>query len=382
MLPRDSDCVLLHFLELKFWFCCYSFRCIFICFKLKRVSDNLPTVALTKSLMDDMSMSFRWKKPGINSVDPVVPEYCKIEVTSFTATMVGSRVYCIGIIGRKRQYNTSSYCVYDIATGEWRWVDIPGPYLHSTETVLFKDALYCYGGTNMHAKRMGAIACLYRFDTVMEEWTNCTRQMRGPRPGELFSHVVELLDEKLMVVFGGGDRQQRRVTNELKVMDMRWLAWTTPRVKGTPPSARIDHASCSAGGAIYIFGGTDPDGNTIAGGLFRLTQYRDELIWSTLRWTGYKKAPVVYCSMCYAYDRLFVFGGYDENISRCDELCYYDLEESQWELYTAGNEGNASLDRSPACHQRSIFQSNQIYQIGGSYRNFPGTTILELLTKP
>lgn len=331
--------------------------------------------------MAQRDWSFRWKRSDLERPMANLPEYYQSEVTSFTATVVGSKVYCLGIIGRRSQYNMSSYWVYDIATEEWRWTDISGPYLHSTQTILFKDLLYCYGGMNMHAQRQAKVACLYQFDPVMEEWTTITRQIRGPRPGERFSHVVELLNDNFMVVFGGGNRQQRRINGDLKVMDMRWFTWLAPRVKGTPPSARIDHASCSAGSAVYIFGGTSQNGRTMEAGLFRLTQFRDEFIWSTLRWTGHKKALVVHCSMCYAYGRLFVFGGYDQGYFRCNELCYYDLEESQWTKFTPTSQGNAkNFNRSSACHQRSFVCSNQIYQIGGSYRKFPETVVLEILT--
>ena len=121
---------------------------------------------------------------------------------------------------------------------------------------------------------------------------------------------------------------------DISLFYMDSFTWATPRVKGSPPSRRNGHSSCSDDRSLYIYGGEDPlqldEAHRMCGNaVYKLEYVEDAVLWSQVQNTSNEstKAPVHHGVLRYAFGRLFVFGGTDLNYEMCKELCYFDLEK-------------------------------------------------------
>ncbi|KAI5007607.1 hypothetical protein ZWY2020_054768 [Hordeum vulgare] len=84
---------------------------------------------------------------------------------------------------------------------------------------------------------------------------------KGQTPGTRDSHGAALIGHR-MFVFGGTNGNKK--VNELHVLDLRTKEWSKPPCKGTPPSPRESHTVTTAAGCdkLVIFGGSgEGDGN-------------------------------------------------------------------------------------------------------------------------
>lgn len=83
----------------------------------------------------------------------------------------------------------------------------------------------------------------------------------GARPGTRDSHGAALVGHRMMV-FGGTNGSKK--VNDLHVLDLRTKEWTKPPCKGTPPSPRESHTvtACGGGDRLVVFGGSgEGEGN-------------------------------------------------------------------------------------------------------------------------
>uniref|UniRef100_A0A3B6FLX0 DCD domain-containing protein n=2 Tax=Triticum aestivum TaxID=4565 RepID=A0A3B6FLX0_WHEAT len=84
---------------------------------------------------------------------------------------------------------------------------------------------------------------------------------KGQRPGTRDSHGAALIGHR-MLVFGGTNGNKK--VNDLHVLDLRTKEWSRPPCKGTPPSPRESHTVTTAAGGdkLVVFGGSgEGEGN-------------------------------------------------------------------------------------------------------------------------
>uniref|UniRef100_A0A7S0QWW4 Uncharacterized protein n=1 Tax=Pyramimonas obovata TaxID=1411642 RepID=A0A7S0QWW4_9CHLO len=91
--------------------------------------------------------------------------------------------------------------------------------------------------------------------TMVWEYKNCAYPDGKPIPGRA-GHTATLIPGRRVVVFGG--QNKRGQLDDLHVLDLNRMVWSTPKTKGKAPLRRSGHSAVFDGqGAIIIYGGWD-----------------------------------------------------------------------------------------------------------------------------
>lgn len=126
----------------------------------------------------------------------------------------------------------------------------PGPR-DSHSTVLLGNNMIVFGGTS------GSKKCndLHILNLITKEWTRLECGGTPPSPRE--SHSATLVDDVELVVFGGSGEGE--CLNDLHVLDLRTMRWTSPEVKGDIPVPRDSHSAIAIGNKMFVYGGDRGD---------------------------------------------------------------------------------------------------------------------------
>lgn len=148
----------------------------------------------------------------------------------------------------------------------------PGPR-DSHSAVLVGHKMIVFGGTNGSKK----VNDLHIFDLGSKEWTcpNC----RGVAPSPRESHTATLVGEDKMVIFGGSGEGGVNYLNDLHVLDLRNMRWSSPETKGDVPVPRDSHSTVAIGNRIFVYGGDC--GDRYQGSVDTLDM--DSMTWSRVR---------------------------------------------------------------------------------------------------
>lgn len=151
----------------------------------------------------------------------------------------------------------------------------PGPR-DSHSATLWENRIIVFGGTNGSKK----VNDLHILDLGSKEWTEPV--CHGPRPPARESHTATLVGDDKLVVFGGSGEGVGNYLNDLHILDLKTMRWTSPEVKGDIPPPRDSHVSVAIGGRLFVYGGDCGDryhGNV---DVFDL----DSLMWSRMEVGG------------------------------------------------------------------------------------------------
>ncbi|PPD81239.1 hypothetical protein GOBAR_DD21812 [Gossypium barbadense] len=146
----------------------------------------------------------------------------------------------------------SDVLMLNLNTMVWKTLETtgqgPGPR-DSHSVVLVGTKMMVFGGTNGSKK----VNDLHVLDLVSKEWIRAECQGVAPSPRE--SHTATLIGEDKVVIFGGSGEGGANYLNDLHVLDLRTMRWTSPQVRGHIPVPRDSHSAVAIGNKLVVHGG-------------------------------------------------------------------------------------------------------------------------------
>ncbi|XP_072032316.1 uncharacterized protein [Amphiura filiformis] len=215
-----------------------------------------------------------WEVPDI-TIDSNKPHHRMGHTATFDP-----KVQCLYVFGGSknlRWYNDIH--VLDLDTWKWSLIKANGkaPTRAYHSSTLFRNELFIFGGVfpNADPEPDGCSNQVFVYSPETESWYEPV--LLGERPKRRSGHSATLLGEKL-VIFGGWDAPD--CYNDLHILDLCLMEFTSPSVSGTPPSPRSWHGSIELpGNRILIHGGYDGDSALGDSFIFNL----DTMSWSSVK---------------------------------------------------------------------------------------------------
>lgn len=124
----------------------------------------------------------------------------------------------------------------------------PGPR-DSHSAVLVGKRMIVFGGTNGSKK----VNDLHILDLESKEWMQPDCKGAAPSPRE--SHTATLVGKDKLVIFGGSGEGEANYLNDLHVLDLNTMNWTSPVVKGDIPVPRDSHSAVPISNKLFVYGG-------------------------------------------------------------------------------------------------------------------------------
>ncbi|XP_077219331.1 uncharacterized protein LOC143853450 [Tasmannia lanceolata] len=169
---------------------------------------------------------------------------------SHSAALVGHRMIVLG--GTNGSKKVNDLHILDLRTKEWSQPNCegnpPSPRESHTATVMGDDKLVIFGGSG--EGEANYLNDLHILDLKTMKWTS--PKVTGDLPAPRDSHTAVAVENKL-IVYGGdcGDRYH----GEVDVLDMDTLTWSRLAVHGSSPGVRAGHAAVNIGTQVYVIGG-------------------------------------------------------------------------------------------------------------------------------
>lgn len=124
----------------------------------------------------------------------------------------------------------------------------PGPR-DSHSAVLVGHKMIIFGGTNGSRK----VNDLHILDLESKEWIK--PECRGVPPSRRESHTATLVGGDKILIFGGSGEGEANYLNDLHILDLETMRWTSPPVKGDIPVPRDSHSTNVIGNKLFVYGG-------------------------------------------------------------------------------------------------------------------------------
>ncbi|GMN44040.1 hypothetical protein TIFTF001_013235 [Ficus carica] len=124
----------------------------------------------------------------------------------------------------------------------------PGPR-DSHSAVVVGQRMIVFGGTNGSKK----VNDLHILDLLTKEWIQPECSGTPPSPRE--SHTTTLVSDEKLVIFGGSGEGEGNYLNDLHVLDLKSMTWTSPEVNGDIPVPRDSHSAVAIGNKLFVYGG-------------------------------------------------------------------------------------------------------------------------------
>ncbi|KAK1423699.1 hypothetical protein QVD17_19007 [Tagetes erecta] len=124
----------------------------------------------------------------------------------------------------------------------------PGPR-DSHSAVIVGQMMIVFGGTNGSTK----VNDIHILDLLTREWTrpNCKGVVPTPRE----SHTATMVGHDRLVIFGGSGEGDANYLNDLHILDLKTMKWSSPDPKGDVPMPRDSHIAVCVDNKIFIYGG-------------------------------------------------------------------------------------------------------------------------------
>ncbi|KAI8928329.1 hypothetical protein BC831DRAFT_448847 [Entophlyctis helioformis] len=145
--------------------------------------------------------------------------------------------------------------------------------------------------------------------------------IRGVWPCKRTDHTMTPWGSDHLVVFGGSDTNEAFL-NDVHVLDLRRMAWESLECAGDIPIGRAKHSAVIHNDKLYISGGRFRKDEDIVDEINILDL--SSLVWE----------PPIHFVRRHAHNswiynnRLYIYGGFDENMDRGKSLSFYDLESA------------------------------------------------------
>ncbi|CDH58545.1 hypothetical protein RO3G_08606 [Lichtheimia corymbifera JMRC:FSU:9682] len=254
-------------------------------------SGDRGTTEMDNMVVYNMS-SASWHQAAVDATSQLPQSRAEMSATANSTTQVawfygGRSTEEKQQAGEQLYYN--DFYNFDMQTGVWSWPDIryawgqrPARYGH--KAVLVSGQLFILGGKTA-IRNVSDDSWIFGeadfqsvlvFDTIKNKAV--TMATIGDTPdGKLDFSATLAPDGKSIVVFGGinvqqptdqndpseADQSGHTVSQDLFVLDVCTLSWSTPVVTGTAPSARAGHEAVSYGNYMLVMMGYDSDGNFV-----------------------------------------------------------------------------------------------------------------------
>ncbi|KAF9432804.1 hypothetical protein BGZ76_010307 [Entomortierella beljakovae] len=178
--------------------------------------------------------------------------------------------------------------------------------------------LYVFGGFDQYTDAVNND--LYRLDIETMLWERLI-YTKGEPPSKRNDHSASLWGDDRIVIFGGSD-EVNLYCNDVHVLHVRTMTWETPEVSGNIPTGRVKHAATIVDDMLYISGGClEQEG---------VSQELLCLNLSTWEWEEPIDFVPRYTHTLFVYrNKLFVYGGYNEETDRTGVIAYMDLNSGQ-----------------------------------------------------
>ncbi|KAJ1417179.1 Kelch-type beta propeller [Sesbania bispinosa] len=128
----------------------------------------------------------------------------------------------------------------------------PGPR-DSHSAVLAGNKMIVFGGTNGFKK----VNHIHILDLVTKEWVR--PECKGTPPSPRESHTATLVSDERLVIFGGSGEGNGNYLNDLHILDLPTMRWTSPELKGDFPVPRDSHSTLAIGNKLIVYGGDSAD---------------------------------------------------------------------------------------------------------------------------
>lgn len=188
--------------------------------------------------------------------------------TEHIAAAANYNLYTFGGRNEKGFECSNNIWQYDPATKEWFAPNVPGnapPTRTSSCMISINGKIYMYGG-----QTSGIILNdLWYYNPTSNSWNNRT----SSSVKSSYGHTAGVLNGK-MYVFGGHNGE--KPNNDFKFYNPFNGLWTNIEIEkfeksndkhvfeSTAPSPRFNHCAVSDSSRLWIFGGTDEEGNDLA----------------------------------------------------------------------------------------------------------------------
>ncbi|WCJ43060.1 Rho GTPase-activating protein gacHH [Euphorbia peplus] len=123
----------------------------------------------------------------------------------------------------------------------------------SHSAVLVGRQMFVFGGTNGSTK----VNDLHVLDLVTKEWIR--PESKGIPPCARESHTATLIADDRIMIFGGSGEGEANYLNDLHVLDLKTMMWSSPEVKGEIPVPRDSHSAVAIGNRLFVYGGDRGD---------------------------------------------------------------------------------------------------------------------------
>ena len=204
----------------------------------------------------------------------------------------------------KDDSETLNVHAFDTHSLSWTKLEVFGeaPVSRGGQSVtIIGSQLYMFGGEDSKRRVMNDLNVL-----DLETMTWETVDASGTCPSPRAEHVATAYCNKYIFIFGGGSHSD--CYNDLHVLDLENMEWSSVETQGIVPRPRAGHAGVTVGDSWFIIGGGDNTGaisETLVLGL------------TTLSWSVEAVVPGLHAvaseglSVVVAGDALLTFGGYN-----------------------------------------------------------------------
>lgn len=197
------------------------------------------------------------------------------------------------------------------------------------------------------------------YDFSKQHWRamNTTGTAPSPRTG----HCAHLINVNKMIVFGGENATTR--FNDVFLLDLVTNAWSSPSIIGTPPTGRSFFASVmmSATEMLVFAGKTGTNPGSYVNNLWKLDI-------STFTWSEVADpsppAARAFMSAVYYGTKMYVWGGRNGSGSTIAQHRSYDTSTNTWQ-----NIGVLPNDPSARCFHSVCLHNGFMYVFGGTGGN-------------
>ncbi|XP_042438308.1 acyl-CoA-binding domain-containing protein 5-like isoform X2 [Zingiber officinale] len=119
----------------------------------------------------------------------------------------------------------------------------------SHSVALAGHKMVVFGGTNGTKK----VNDLHILDLRTKEWSkpNCV----GTQPSPRESHTATVIGDEKLLIFGGSGEGEANYLNDVFILDLKNMRWSSPAVKGEPPAPRDSHTATAIRNKILVYGG-------------------------------------------------------------------------------------------------------------------------------
>eukprot|EP00898_Chlorokybus_atmophyticus_P001743 jgi/Chlat1/256/Chrsp1S08780 len=222
----------------------------------------------------------------------------------------GKQILLIG--GHSKQpAATVSVRALDTEAMAWSVLDVTGklPVARGGHTAVRAGSrVILFGGETRDRRLLNDVHVL-----ELNTMTWSALETTGKAPSPRCDHVATVVANRYMFVFGGGSHSV--CYNDLHVLDLEDNMWRTPECKGSPPSARAGHASATIGDKWYVVGG----GNNATGLTDTVSLDTTSYTWSSVATapprTAIASEGLTVAAVPGADGCLVAFGGYNGKYS-------------------------------------------------------------------